>query len=199
MTVLQIEETSSAQIQLRTYNEASAMIKRPTYSPPAGTAWAVVGCVLADAATPADVDSTLVPAIEALSEVTSVADPRIWGQTPATLEINPEAPADPTHEIKIHCNANLSCQIGTAGDKYSYSERRSETQKPPLGKKFIILNIVVPAKLDATSKSALEAAITGITGIMVCEHLIDGQVPDDASTVQLTIETRMRIDPIPEE
>ena len=55
MPVEVITETNAADQQLDTYNRSSAMVKRKTYTPAAGTAWAIVGCVIDDAADDTDV------------------------------------------------------------------------------------------------------------------------------------------------
>ena len=188
-------EPSDAQQQLDLYNRSSTtLIKRSTYNPPADTAWAVVGCTLAGAVVPDDVP-TIVSNIEALAQVTSVADPQFWGQAPATLLINS---GEATHELKLMVETAMSCAIGYGSDLRSFSQKQVEVMKPPLDTKFLVMNIRVPAELDESAISALETAIGGVTGVGVCEHLVDGVVPSNASQVSLQIVTRMRIDAIEE-
>lgn len=194
-----IAEPSAAQQQLDLYNRSSTtLIKRSTYSPPADTAWAVVGMTLAGAVTEGDIP-TIVASITALAQVTSVASPQFYGITPSDIEINPEAPEDPTHELKLYVETSLGCAVGYGADKRSLTQKQVEIMKPPLDTKFLVCNIVVPAELDESGISALEAAIGGVTGVGVCEHLVDGVVPSTASQISLQIVTRMRIDAIESE
>lgn len=200
MTVDQIAETDAGQQQLRTYNSASSMIKRNTWNAPAGTHWAIVGCVLADAAVPGDVDATLVPAIEALAEVTSVLDPRVWGQAPAQLlaDSTPSAPTE--YELRVLVEAALSGTIGFGGDVRNISERQTEQIKPPVNKKWMVVLLTLPSAISQASDiSDLETAIEGITGITNCEHLIDGSVPTAGEGWQggnFSATVRMRIDAV---
>jgi len=198
MTIVEIVEPSEAQRQLALYNRASDMVKRADYTPPAGTAWAVVGLVLVDAATPAN-ETTLINAMTALAEITAVANPRIWGELPSAILINPEG-GDPTHECKLCVESLLSARVGYGGDRQSLQQRKYEEVSPPLGKKWIVCNVVLAAPIaQAADIVALEAALTGIAGVTVAEHLIDGVVPENATGAKLSITTRMRIDPIPVE
>jgi hypothetical protein len=197
MTLEIIQETDAAQQQLDLYNKASQMVKQKTYNVNAGLTWVVVGLVLADTATPAD-EQTLVDAITALPEVTLVADPRFWGQTPASLLINPDAPADPTHEALLCTEARVAGQIGYGGDVRSFSETQFESLAPPLNKKWLVCNLVLPAPLSTEQMiTDLETALEGVTGITTAEHLIGGTIPANASGTQIVITTRMRIDPVP--
>lgn len=190
-----LTEPAASQQQLDLYNRSSSsLIKRSTYSPTPGLNWAIIGCVLADAATQDDVP-TLVSNIQSLGEVDTVASPQFWGQVPSELLINPSGEAA-THECKLHVSSALSCSVGYGGDTRGLSQKQNETLKPPLNKKWLVLNIVVPSGLNENRISNLESAVQGVTGITTCEHLVDGTVPDNASSVSLQISTRMRIDPV---
>jgi hypothetical protein len=189
MAVDEIVEVSDANKQLDTYNRASGMVKRKSYSPSPGTAWAIVGCVVGDAAVPGDIPA-IVTLIEALAEVTSVVGDQVFGQMPTTI-----LAAD--HEAWLLVSGALSGQRGFGGDTFAYSERRTERVKLPLDKKWAVLALVLPAELDQAGIATLEAAIEGVAGVTTCEHLIDGLVPANATGVSLTTEIRMRIDPIP--
>jgi hypothetical protein len=196
MTIAKATLKTSAQQQVELWNSAGPHVIQQTYAPPAGTNWAIVGLVMADAFDPDTDETTIVNAVEALSEVTTVGNPRIYGQTDADIEINPEAPEDPTHEWVLLVNSTMSMQAGTAGDKRTRVERELERVKPPSGKQWLVLNLVVPSPLDAAGIAVLESAIQGVTGITTCEHLIDGTVRADATQVSLQIEARIRLDEI---
>ena len=190
-----LTEPSEAQQQMDLYNRSStSLIKRSTYSPPAGTNWVVMGCVLADVATTGDV-STLVSNIQSLGEVDSVASPQFWGQVPSELFINPSG-EDATHECKLLVESNLACTVGYGGDTRGFSQKQNENIKPPLNKKWLVLNAIIPSGLNENRISNLESAVEGVAGITTCEHLVDGTVPENASSARLSITTRMRIDPI---
>ena len=191
-----ITETSAAQQQLDAYNRASGMVRRSTYHPSAGTAWVVVGLVLADAAVPGD-EATLVSAIEALAEVTTVSNPRVWGQLPAELLSNPGGGEPDTHEAVLIVVASLGATVGYGGDTNSLAMRQHESITPPAGKKWMVINAVLPAELQSAQDiDDLEMVLEGVTGVTTAEHLVGGIVPANASDVSLVIETRMRIDPV---
>jgi len=192
MAVLELVEPSAAQLQLAVYNQnlGGALNKSVTFSVPAGIHWAVVGCVLADAATPASVASTLVPAVEALSEVTSVNGDQLFGQIPATVE-------QEGYECVLYVVATANLGIGPAGDYFTQTDKAVENIKPPLGKKWVVLILRVPTALDNTKISALEAAITGIAGVTTTEHLIDGTVSSRATAnATLQIAAHMRLESV---
>ena len=204
MSIVKATLNPVAQQQQELWNSAGPHVVRTTYSPPAGTHWAVVGCVMAAAFDPDSHENPLVSAIEALSEVTSVASPRVWGETPSSILVNPDPPEDPTHECIMHVYSTLNMSVGETGDKRARCEQEHETIKPPLDKQWLVLNLVVPEALDAAKIAALEAALesvqlAGQDAITKAEHLIDGTVRNDATQVSLQIESRIRIDRIPEE
>lgn len=191
MAVLQTSYPSADVIQKEIYNTnlGGQLNLRAEFSVPAGISWAVVGTVLVDAATPADVTSTLIPAIEALAQVTSVNGDQVWGQIPSTIQM-----AD--HECKVHVTSRMTMQIGTT-DVFSQVIENYETIKPPVNKKWCIFVLRVPSALNDSAITALESAIEGITGVTTCEHLIDGTVSSRASAgANLVINVHMRIDPI---
>lgn len=203
MTIVYATLKSEAQQQLVLWNESGPHVLNTPYTPSAGLSWCVVGCVMNDAFDPDLHENALVSAVEALAAVTLVANPRQFGATPATILINPEAPEDPTYEVVLHVGSVLSCQVGAAGDKRGRTIREHETVKPPAGKNWCVLNLVVPAPLDTAGIAALEAAIEAIEiggqqAVTKCEHLIGDTVPGDASGITLRISSRIRIDGIPE-
>jgi hypothetical protein len=121
----------------------------------------------------------------------------VWGQLPATLLINPDPPDDPTHEAKLLVSGASSGNIGPVGDKRAWSERQMEVVKPPLGKKWLVCNCVFPASVSTAQEiSDLQDALEGITGVTSAYHLIGGTMPTDVTQGQVSIEVRMRIDPI---
>lgn len=200
MTLEIIQETDAAQQQLDLYNRASNMVKRSSYNVNAGLTWAVIGLILDDSVTTDD-EATLVSAIEALSEVNVVGDPRFWGQTPSSVLINPDAPADPTHEVLVYSEARVVGQIGYGADLRSFSETQVEAVKPPVNKKWLVFNAMLAAPLaSAQDVLDLEAALEGIGGgtvVTKAEHLIGGTIPSNASNTSIQITTRMRIETIP--
>ena len=198
MTLKQITETTVSEQQMNTYNKASRMVQNEDYSPSAGTAWAVVGLVLDGTTIPAD-ENALIAAIVGLDEVTGVADPRFWGQTPAELFMNPGAPDPDTHRFEIVVASRMVYQKGYGGDVSSKAETDFEFQAVPLNTKWMLINIVIPAQLTTSQMIAtLESALQGVDKINVAEHLIDGVVPANATDITLHIESRMRIAVIPE-
>ena len=69
----QITETPAADVQRRTYNEASGMVKRSDFSPNAGTHWALVGCVMDGDFDPATDLDGIIAALEATAAVVAIA------------------------------------------------------------------------------------------------------------------------------
>jgi len=192
MAVIELAEPTAEQQQLNNYNSnvGGNLNLRTTFpSVPAGTAWAVIGCVFApDPVTPAMITGTLVPGLTALSEVTSVHGDQLLGKIPATIEAA-------GHEPILHVSADVLAAIGGA-DSFDVAERSHETQSVPLGKWWAVVIVRVPSALDATKITALEAAVETITGVTTCEHLIDGVVSSRASSASLTVAAHMRIDPV---
>ena len=191
MAVVQLTEPSSAQLQLDTYNRnlGGNLSKRVNFSVPAGTSWAVVGCVLADAATPSGVAEVIVPALEDLSGViTSVNGDQFYGQIPATMEV-------PDNDFVLHVSTSCVSQVGTAGDNFSQLVRSHETLTPPLNKKWCLFILRVPEELDDAKIAALESDMEGVIGISIAEHLIDGTIPlRAASNATLQINAHLRIE-----
>lgn len=191
MAVTELTEPTAEQQQLANYNQniGGALNRRIQYSVPADVAWCVVGCVFADVVTPADVTTTLVPAIEALTEVTSVNGDQFFGQVPSSITAS-------GHEAVLHVSSAMSSTIGSGGDTFPQMIKNSETQKPPLDKKFGVFVLRVPAAMDATKITALETAMVGITGINAAEHLIDGVTSSRQSgDATLQIWSHLRINP----
>jgi len=174
------------------------MIKKVTFSPSAGIAFAIVGCILDDTATTDDLD-TLITDIEALSQVTSVVqgtveapnDAILWGQAPATIEAV-------SHQCKVHVSLSMSCQVGYGTDTFSKNSKISEDVVVPVNKKWCVFPLVIPAELTSEAMiTALETAMATVDGIAQAEHLVDGIVPSNAVGTQIIYSCRMRIDPIP--
>lgn len=191
MAITVLAEPSAADIQLAIYNQAigSTLKKTEQFSVPAGVSWCVVGCVLSDAATPSDVETTLVPAIESLSQVTSVNGDQLFGQMPAAIEAT-------GHEAVLCIESRCHAEIGPAGDYFSQVIQNSERVTLPLGKKWCLLVLRVPAALNDTLIAQLETAITGITGITQTEHLIDGTVSSRATQdASLRVTAHIRLEP----
>ena len=191
MSVIELSEPTVAQQQLAHHNQniGGLLNGSAEFNVPANIAWCVVGTVVADAATPADVP-TLKTAIEALAEVTSVNGNQLWGQIPSTiLAVN--------HEAVLHVTSQMSANIGSGGDVFRERIKAHETVKPPLNKKWCVWILRVPAALDATKIAALETALEGITGISTAEHLIDGLTSARQSgNAALTVSAHLRIDPL---
>jgi len=202
VTVVKAELKSAAQQQLSLWNESGPHVLRTTYTPTAGLSWCVVGCVMADAFDPDAHEAALVAGIVALANVTTVAQPRVYGETPATIEVNPEPPEDPTHEVVLCVSSTLSCQVGAVDDKRDKIVKESETVKPPVAKQWMVLNLILTDPLDTAGIAALETAIEAIQiggqqAVTKCEHLTGDTVPADATGIRLAIESRIRINRIP--
>jgi len=194
MAIIALSEPTAAQQQKEIFNRnvGGNLNQRAEFSVPAGVHWAVVGCVVADAATPSDVTNTLVPAIEGLAQVTSVNGDQFWGQVPASIEA-------PDHECVLTVTSRCVAGIGPGGDYFEQATQGVEQLKPPVGKKWFVAVLRVPDAMDDAKIAALESAIQGITGITTCEHLIDGSVSDRATAnATLVISAHMRIDAVPE-
>ena len=190
MSLVQITPPTSAQTQLASYN-GSGMVAHSSYNVPQGTNWAVIGLVLVDAATPADEDA-LVAALTGLADISTVGNPRLWGQLPESLEVGD------TYECKLHVTVTLGCTTGTPSNKWLLQERKYTTVAPPLGKKWMVCNCVLPAALtNQASVNTLQAACAAIAGITTAKVLVCGSVPSPAAGVVVTVESRMRIDEIP--
>jgi hypothetical protein len=195
MTIVKAALPSAAAQQELLYNRAGPNIVRETYTPSAGLHWAVVGCVMEDVFDPDTDEVDFVAAVEALSEVTNLVDPIIYGETPASI-------VDVGKEAVLYVTSGMRMTVGEGGDTRTRTEQEHETAKPPVDKQWLVLNLVVPSALYAVGIAALEAALVGVqvssqNVISVAEHLIDGTVRSDAVDVALTIEARIRVDKKP--
>jgi len=194
MSVIQLVEPASDIQQKTNYNSnvGGLLNRREEFVVPAGTSWAVVGCVLVDSAVPGDVDTALIPSLEALAEVTSVNGNQLWGQIPATIEAS-------DHEAVLHISSSMSATIGLDGSKtFTRTVNNHKSIKPPLGKKWVVLAIRTPAPLDAAKITSLQNAIEGIAGVTTAVNLIDDIVSDRATaSASLVISAHVRIDPLP--
>jgi len=191
MSVIQLAEPSADVLQLNIYNAniGGGLNKRATYSVPPSIHWCVVGTVFNDAVTESDIP-TLLAAIEALVEVTSVNGDQFWGQMPSAVEAS-------DHELVLHVTSGMSSTIGTGGDTFAQVVQNHETIKPPANKKWGLWVVRVPAALDDTKIAALESAMTGITGIALTEHLIDGSTSSrQVGNATLVVAAHVRIDPV---
>jgi len=190
MTLQIVTEPTAAQNQLSNYN-GSSMVARSSYTPSQGANWGVIGLVLGDTVTTGDEDA-IVAALEGLAGITSVADPRLWGQLPAELL------SGETYEAKLHTTVTLGCTAGTANNQWALQERKHATVKPPLGKKWMVCTCVLPSALtDQASVTALQGAIQAIAGITTAKVMAFGSVPNPATGIVVQVESRMRIDPVP--
>jgi hypothetical protein len=200
VTIAKATLPTARALQQRLYNSAGPNVVQKTYTPSAGTNWAVVGCVMEavydpDSVDPATNEAAFVAAVEALAEVTNLTDPIIYGETPASL-------ADAADECRLHVESRMSMKVGTGGDLRNRAENEHEMVKPPVNKQWLVLCLVVPAALDATKITALETALEGVqldsqNVITTAEHLIDGTVRADATDVSLQLAARVRVDPTP--
>lgn len=189
MAIQELTPASAAQQQLDSYNRAGGAVGTNSFSLPAGAAWAVVGTVVADAVVIGDVP-TLEADIEALAQVTA-ASPLHWGQAPATIQA-----AD--HETVLVVEAKQVETIDLGGGKsqvVTAKMRPSEFAKPPLGKKFIVWGLRVPAALDQSGIAALKTALEGVTGITTAHHQVDGAIDAEATAATVRVGTHVRIDP----
>ena len=182
-------ETAATE-QINDYNSHGPLVRQAIYSPPAGTEWAMIGLVLADAAVTDD-ESTLVSDIEALAGISSVANPRFWGQMPASILVGV------THEGKLVSEAVLTCKTGFPSNQFDIQKRLFGIVKPPVNKKWMVVNCVLPgAFADQAAVTAIETALEGITGITTAKLLLTDNVPSLATNISLTVTTRMRIDEV---
>ena len=210
MTIKKATANDSGQMQQKKFNDTGPHIVRHTYQPAAGTAFGVLGLVLADGVDIDTDEAALVAAIVLLAEVTAVANPRLYGESEADIEVNPEAPADPTHGWWLGTSVDANATVGVPGRTRGHSEKESQRQLVPNGKKWFVCNMVLPANVDqdATALAALEAALVGVTGITTARYLVGGQVRDDAKIADpenegewldkanVKVESRLRIDPL---
>ena len=195
MPITILTPASPANQQLAAYNLASGAVGKNTFSLPASTAWAVVGTLVADAATVDDVP-TLEAAIEALAEV-QVAIPLFWGQAPA--EILPAA-----HETVLVVETSVKQTITFGGGKGQETRTTlvpAVPIKPLVGKKFVVWGFKVPTSLDAAGIAALEAAVQGAhVGITSAHHLLDDVTDAElVGNATLTITAHTRIDAVESE
>ena len=190
MTVYELTRPTAAQEQEAAWNQAigGAANRQATFSVPADVAWAVVGCVLADAVTVGDMP-TLVSAIEALSEVTSVNGDQFYGQAEGTIETA-------GREFVLHVTARSSATIG-GGIPFTESVQKHNVVKPPLGKKWSLFVMRLPSQPDASDLTALDSAITGITGVTSAHNLVDGYTSSrQVGNANLTVAAHLRLDPV---
>ena len=189
MAVIPLSEPVAAISQSAVYNQniGGLLNRSASLSVPGGIHWAVVGCVLADAATPENVESTLVPAVTALTQVTSVHGDQLYGKLADTVE-------QAEHEFALHVTSSMSVPISSGAGVFTQVARNHRTIKPPVAKKWCVLILRVPAALDATKITALQNAITGINGVTTTVCLMDGTIPVRASgdaTLQIAAHVRI--------
>jgi len=199
MPIVELTPKAAADQQLDSYNQAGGASGKNTFTLPASTAFAVVGCIVADSAVIGDVP-TLEAAIEALDEVTA-AVPLAWGQSPAEILVNV---GEATHETVLVVSADVSQTVAHGGGKGHAQRTRlaPATQiRPPLGKKYVVWGLQVPASLDQAGIATLTAAVTGShAGISSTHHLLDAVVDAEAvGDATLVVSAHTRIDRIPAE
>ena len=188
MAVNEFTEPTADQDQLATWNRdiGGNIRQRSSFSAvPAGTDWAVIGCVLANTATAGDVESTLVPALEGLAEIISVNGDQVFGQVPAAV------PAG--YEVVVHVEGSMSGpMIG-----FNASHRMTNQVKPPVNEKIVVFICQTAAAVSSGNEATLEASVAGITGVTSAHHLISGTVPADMSVSEIQVTVHPRIDFIP--
>lgn len=186
MTIVETVYKTADEQQIDKHNQSGPHVLRKTYIPSAGINWAVIGCVV-DAAFDKDTDeAALITALEALSEITNVVNPRLYGETDATIPTN--------YEMQLIIESYLTMTVGTGQDLRSRKEQEIEILKPGNNKKWLVLNLVIPDPLDATKIATLESAMEGLSQITTAEHAIDGSIRSDAIDIALTITTRTRLE-----
>ncbi len=201
MPIKELTPMSAAQQQLDSYNRAGGAGATNTFSLPAGTAWAVVGTIVADVVVIGDVP-TLEAAIDGLSEV-DVVEPLHWGQAPDEILANEGLP-EPTHETVLAV-AGIRSQVVNFGGGDGQNDTRKLSPatpiKPPLDKKYVVWALAVPASLDQTAIAALKVAIAGAhAGLSAAYVLLKGTTDEEiVGNATLSIEARTRIDRIPVE
>lgn len=193
MAVIQLAEPDAGASQKDVYNSnvGGSLNRMVSVDVPGGIHWAVVGIVLADVATPADVEATLVPAVVALAEVTSVNGDQLYGVVPATIQAA-------SHEAVLNVTASMSGLVNDGnGGTYTEVTRKHNTVKPPVGKKWVVLCCRVPASLDNAGVLALKNAIDGIAGTTTVKVLLDGSTPARATgDVRVDIAAHLRIEAV---
>lgn len=204
MPIKQLTPKPPALLQLDAYNKSGGAGEKNTFAVPADTAWAVIGTLVADAATVDDVPA-LETSIRALPEVVAV-EPLHWAQAPAEILVNADPVGAPTetHEVVLVVVAKVMQTIGFGDGKGQTKTARLvpyEHPKPPLGKKFVVWGLKVPASLDQAGIAALIGAVNlAHSGITFAQHILDGVI--DAECVgdaTIEIEAHTRIDRIPVE
>jgi len=197
MPIKQLTPQTLPNQQLAAYNKAGPANQSNVFSLPADTAWAVVGTLVADAVTIANV-ATLEAAIQALPGALAV-EPLHWAQSPVEILANAETEI---YETVLHVSAEVTQTIAFGGGKGQTKVDRVtpyKPPKPPLGKKFIVWGLSVPAGLDQAGIAVLEAAIAGAhAGITSAHHLLDGVIDAECvGSATIVIETHTRLDRIP--
>ena len=190
MAVIQFFSPSAEQLQIVQFNSniGAGLRLQNSFAAPGGIHFAIVGLVLVDAANPANVESTLLPAITALAEVTAVHGDTLFGQ------IDPTVP--PSNEFVVIVSTTINGEEGSGGSNAGYTIRKTSSVNPPLDKKFVIVNLRVPSALNGTSFGALETALAGLTGVTTARILTIGTVPTltiGNSTIE--VQSAIRIEP----
>ena len=191
MVVIQLVEPAAAEQQKTLYNSGGPLNRTVSFSIPGDIHWAVVGIVLPEQATPAAVESTLIPAIVALSEVSSVNGDQLWGALPPEVQLA-------EHEAVLNVTARMASTINDGnGGTYNEQVQKHNTVKPPVGQQWVVLCCRVPSALDNAGVAALRAAIDGIAGTTTVKVLLDGSTPSRAvGDVQLQIAAHLRIEAV---
>lgn len=182
MAVDVIAEPTAAQQSAELYNGPS-LVRHKTFSPNPGETWGLIGLIVSDAATTADVPA-LITALEALTQISAIQGDQIWGQT---LDI------DPSLQWNLYTEAELQSALAYGGD----SEVRIKHKKITLpdSKKWIVLAATFSgAPTSAGQVTTFQTAVEGITGVTTCRYLMGVQVPAEAVSPRLRVSVRTRQD-----
>ena len=169
-------------------------ISRTFPAVPPGTAWSLVGLTLAGVVTPTTFGNTVLPAIASLDEVDSVHGDQFYGPFGGANEAQPES-IPSGNELVLRVQSVLSNTI--SGIDRTETQRRS--MNPPLGTKWALVVLRLPAALDATKLTALETALSNVAGVGTGYHRLDGFTSvRQSGNATLKVSAHLRIEPVPE-
>ncbi len=179
---------SAAEEQRRNHNSGGSWLKTVTYTPPAGTHWAVIGLLLSPFVDESDEDD-LAAAVLGQAGIVSVENTRLWGPTPSAIDVGDEP--------VLHVVVDTRGQDPTGS---GFHNNESTSVKPPANQPWILLNCVMAGAFPSAAAIAqLQDDLETVTGVNVAKVLVNDQVPPLATSVVMRVTAHLRMDRIPEE
>jgi hypothetical protein len=188
MALTILDDNSAGEDQQSRHNKSgTGWLKRANYSPLAGTHWAILGLWLAADVVKAH-ETAIANVLKSLPEINSVADPRIWATTPASV-------APDITEPVLHVEVETRAPLVTGS---YHTEETSIAVRPPANATWMLANCVMAGPFaDQAAIDTLLSKITTNAMVTAAWLLPSGQVPPLATSVRMRVTAHLRMDRIP--